>query len=104
MPTTRATVGRSAPPVRSAMSVTNSGTVAIRIAARDEETRCSPNPISGHGIASSTTVNASSGSLGSPRRAPARAAIGSSTAAATTSRDHAMNSGESSSSATLMNR
>ena len=37
--------------MRIASTVMISGTAAIRIAASDEDTRCSPKPISGNGMA-----------------------------------------------------
>ena len=49
-------MARSAWSKRSASSATISGTEAIRIAASDEETVCSPAAISGNGITISTTA------------------------------------------------
>ena len=81
-----------------------SGSAAIRIAASDEDIRVSPNPISGNGMAISTTAKATSQRSGRPRRAPVLMAIGSSTSAASATRDQATKPGVSSSTPILMNR
>jgi hypothetical protein len=79
--------------------------VAIRIAASDEEMRCSPNPISGKGMTISAVANSTSQRGGNPRRAPVLQATGSSSAAARATRDQATKPGvRPSSTAILMNR
>ena len=103
-PTKRVGVGRSEWSKRSASSATNIGTVAIRIAVREEEMRCSPKPISGQGMAISTIAKTTRGHSRRPRNAPSLIATGSSTAAASASRDQATKPGDISSTAILMKR
>ena len=55
-PTSRTPVARSERSTRIAISATISGTQAIRIAASDEETCCSPAAISGNGSAISASA------------------------------------------------
>ena len=55
-PNRRAPVARSAWSKRSASRATISGTEAIRIAANEDETCCSPAAISGNGITISTSA------------------------------------------------
>ena len=105
IPTKRERVGCSPWSKRSARKATTSGTAAIRIAASEDDTRCSPNAISGNGIVISNRAKAVSQRSGSPRSAPLRHAIGSSTSAASATRDQATKPGDrSSSTAILMNR
>ena len=105
MPASRVGVGRSASSKRIARTAITSGSAAIRIAARDDEMRCSPKPISGNGMQISTMAKATSQRSGSPRRAPVLMATGSSTSAASATRDHATKPGvRPSSTAILMNR
>lgn len=105
MPSRRVAVGRSLASKRSASAATTSGSAAIRIAVSDEGIRCSPKPISGNGIAISVAANRTSHLRGSPRSAPLRSATGSSTSAASVTRDHAMNPGvRPASTAILMKR
>ena len=59
-PASREPVTRSEASKRSASRATNSGAAAIRIAASDEATCCSPAAISGNGIAISTTAKTAS--------------------------------------------
>ena len=101
-------MARSSGSKRIASSAMNSGTAAIRIAASDEETCCSPAAISGNGIddldqrvdePASASGRAASGSR------PARLASTSRIAAASVTRTQAMNAGGMPpSTATLMNR
>ncbi len=75
------------------------------MAASDEEMRCSPKPINGKGMQISAIAKATSQRSGKPRRAPVLRATGSSTSAASATRDQATNPGVSpSSTAILMNR
>ena len=53
-------VARSLASNLSASNATNSGAVAMMIAAREEATRCSPAAISGKGIVTSATANTAS--------------------------------------------
>ncbi len=55
-PASRLPVGRSEGSNRSVRTATISGTAAIRMAASDDDTCCSPKPISGNGIAISATA------------------------------------------------
>src|SRR5215510_12370060 len=105
-PTRRMPVARSAWSNQIAITATVSGRDAIRIAVSDDETCCSPKLISGNGTTTSANAKAASAPtrLRSPLSAPSRQAIGSSTAAASTTRPHATNAGDSSSTASLMNR
>ena len=83
-----------------------SGTAAIRIAASDEEMYRSPTGISVKGMAISMTAKARTICQRSrmPRNAPTLQAIGSSTAAPSATRAQATNTGEWSSTATLMRK
>ena len=105
IPTKRVRVGCSPRSKRRARKAITSGTAAIRIAASDEDTRCSPNAISGKGIVISNSANAASQRSGRPRRDALRNAIGSRISAASATRDQATKPGERpSSTASLMNR
>ena len=98
-------MGRSEASKRSARKATTSGSDAIRIAASEELMRCSPKPISGKGMQISTTAKATIQRSGSPRSAPVLIATGSSTSAASATRDQATKPGvRPSSTAILMNR
>ena len=106
-PARREPVARSPGSKRTASTATISGTDAIRIAASDEDTCCSPAAMSGNGIEISTTAKIAS-QRSRPRTepsTPARWASASRTAAPSHTRVHARNAGGTpSSTATLMNR
>ena len=93
--------------IRNASSAVTSGSEAIRIAASEDETCCSPSGISHQGSPHSAIENATSGRAfaRSPSRYPSFQAIGSSSAAPIATRPHATSIGDAPpSSATLMNR
>src|SRR5829696_2998634 len=106
-PTSRMPDARSAASNRIASSATTSGTVAMTMAATDEDTRCSPAASSGNGIAISTAANSAS-QRQRPRSVasrPACAASASRITAPSASRDQATNAGGTpSSTATLIRR
>ena len=100
-------MARSAGSNRIASTAMISGTAAMMIAARLESMCCSPAAISGNGIEISSSAYSASHFPRpfSVRSDPARHASASSTTAASTTRDHATNAGDSpSSTAILMNR
>src|SRR3954454_1196847 len=105
-PPSRMPVTRSDGLKRIDSSATVSGTAAMRIAVSELEMYCSPIGISVNGITSSMTANSATQRQRSrtSRKAPTRQAIGVSTSAPMAIRLHATNSGEVSSTATLMRK
>src|SRR4051812_40988707 len=106
-PTSREPVGGPDGEKRIDSTATISGIEAMRIAVSDEEMCCSPTEISVNGMTISVAVYAAIGAAWprSPRSAPRRAASGSSSTAASATRDHATKAGgTSASTATLMKK
>src|SRR3954447_25619590 len=105
-PASRMPVTRSDGLKRIDISATVSGTAAMRIAVSELEMYCSPTGITVNGMTSSMTANRATQRQRSrtPRNAPTRQAIGVRTSAPMAIRLHATNSGEVSSTATLMRK